>query len=201
MSTTPTTDDATWDLTDVISDRAQPTDEVKVYLNEVAAYAKSKIQDKLDRASKGKNVKEIESLTKQLEEVDAELEATAYTIHLSGIPSRMREDINSKALSEYPYNVDLMGRDNPANARLRMERENALLWHAHVVDVVNPKGAHKRDWAIGQKLPDGSYEKASMDLFIESLPTSAQVAVDEAIKDLAVRVNTFSVASKSPDFS
>lgn len=198
MATTPSTSDAEWDLAEVILDRVQPTEEVTVYLNEVAAYAKSKVQDALDRA---KAPAEIEKLTKKLDEVNAELEATAYTIHLTGIPSRMREDINSRAMSEHPYKIDLMGRDEPANMQARMARENALLWHAQVVDVVNPSGAHKRDWTVGEKQLDGSYTEGSMDLFIRQLPTSAQVAVDEAIKELAVRVNTFSVASKAPDFS
>lgn len=201
MTTDPTTEDSTWDLADVISDRIQPTDEVTVYLNEVAAYAKSKVQDALDKAAKAKNVKEVETLTKKLEEVDAELEATAYTIHLTGVPSRMREDIASKALSEYPFRLDLMGRDEPANAQKRLERENALLWHAQIADVVNARGQHKRDWTVGTKLPDGSYEDGTIDLFIGNLPTSAQVAVDTAIKQLAIRVNQFSVASKTPDFS
>lgn len=200
MATTPSTDEATWDLADVVSEnpRLQPTEEVTVYLNEVAAYAKSKVQDALDKA---KDPKEIEKLTKKLDEVNAELEATAYTIHLTGIPSRMREDINSKAMSEHPYRLDFMGRDEPANAQARMTRENALLWHAQVVDVVNTAGAHKRDWTVGEKQLDGSYTEGSIDLFIRQLPTSAQVAVDTAIKELAVRVNQFSVASKSPDFS
>lgn len=201
MSTDPTTEDSTWDLSDVISDRAQPTDEVTVYLNEVAAYAKSKVQDALDKATKAKNIKEVESLTAKLDEVNAELEATAYTVHLTGVPSRMREDIASRALSEYPFKLDLMGRDDPANAQKRLERENALLWHAQVVDVVNAHGQHKRDWTVGTKQPDGSYEDGTIDLFIRQLPTSAQIAVDTLIKQLAVRVNQFSVASKVPDFS
>lgn len=201
MSTNPSTESPEWDLNDVISDRAQPTEEVKIYLNEVAAYAKSKIQESIDKATKAKKLDEVERLTKKLDEVNAELEATAYTVHLTGVPSRMREDIASKALSEYPFKLDLMGRDDPANAQKRLERENALLWHAQVTDVVNASGQHKRDWTVGTKMPDGSYEDGTIDLFIGNLPTSAQVAVDNAIKQLAARVNQFSVASKSPDFS
>lgn len=201
MSTDPTTESPDWDLNDVISERAQPTDEVTVYLNEVAAYAKSKIQDAIDKATKAKDMKEVETLTKKLDEVNADLESSAYTIHLTGVPSRMREDIASRALSEYPFKVDLMGRDEPANAQKRLQRESALLWHSQVVDVVNAKGQHKRDWTVGEKQPDGSYKDGTIDLFIGNLPTSAQVAVDTAIKQLAARVNQFSVASKTPDFS
>lgn len=185
-STDPSMDANEWDLGDVLSERAQPTDEVVVSLNEVAAYAKSKLTDALAKATETADVKKLE---KQLAEVEKDLESSRYTIHLTGIPTRMSENLVSKALHQFPLKLDFMGRDEPENAMNRLKAQNNLLWNAQIVNVVNPKGVSKRSWSVEET------EK-----FAEQLPVSAQNAIDEKIKDLGERVNRFIVASQSSDF-
>ena len=184
--TDPTTDAGEWDLGEVLTDRAQPTDEVTVYLNEVAAYAKSKLTEVLAKTTEPAEVKKLE---KQLADIEKDLEASKYTIHLTGIPTRMSENLVSKAMHEFPLKLDFMGRDDPENAMNRLKAQNNLLWNAQITNVVNPKGASKRSWSVEET-----------EQFAGQLPVSAQNAVDEKIKELAKRVNDFTVKSQSIDF-
>jgi hypothetical protein len=177
----------TWDLREVVAERDQPKESVSIYLNEVASYAKGELLLELVRAKK--NEKVLNVLNEQLEKVEKDLEATRYTVHITAIPSRMREDIASKAMHEHPMKIDLMGRDDPATVMARIAREQDLLWLAQIYDVVNPRGQHKADWA-----------EETLKEFRDALPTGAQKAIDAAIKSLTVKAEEYSVASKSVDF-
>lgn len=184
--TDPTMNDGEWDLGDVLLERPQPTDDVVIYLNEVAAFTKSKL---LEAHSRTTDEAEIKKLDKELAQLEKDLAASQYTVRLTGIPSRMSENLVSKALHEFPLKLDLMGRDDPLNARDRMEKQNLLLWNAQIVDVINPAGQSKKSWSIEET------EK-----FAGALPVSAQNAIDEKLKELATRVNDFTVKSQSADF-
>jgi len=178
--------DETWDLGEVVAERAQPTDEVTIYLNEVASHEKGKLITMHSRAGVDK-VDEIDAL---LDDVNAILEKSKYVVHLTAIPTRMREDIRSKSLAKFPLKYDLMGRDEPANQIARTELENNMIWHAQIINVVNPEGKSKRDWTIEQ-----------IEAFHDSLPLPASNAIDGAIRDLTISAEKFTVASKDVDFS
>lgn len=178
----------TWDLLEVVSERAQPKDTVSVYLNEIASYAKGEIMKEM--VAKKDDLEALGTLSAELEKIEAQLEATKYTLHITAIPSRMREDIASRAMQEFPLKLDLLGRDDPINAIARNKHETKLSWHAQVYDIVNPKGLHKNDFTLEQ-----------MNQFAEALGTEAQKAVDRAIESINKRAEEYSVASKSVDFS
>ena len=182
----PSMDDGEWDLGEVLTERPQPKDEVVVYLNEVAAYAKSKLRELHSITTDSKELKEIEG---QLEGIEKDLEASRYTVHLTGIPSRMTENLVSEALHKFPLKLDFMGRDDPINALDRMKHQNNLLWNAQITSVVNPSGKSKKSWSIEET-----------QAFATGLPVSVQNAIDAKIKELADRVNDFTVKSQSVDF-
>lgn len=184
--TDPSMDAGEWDLGEVLTERAQPTDEVTIYLNEVAAYAKSKLTEAHSKATDPAEVKKLE---KQLADIEKDLEASRYVIHLRGIPSRMSENLVSEAMHKFPLKLDFMGRDEPENAMNRLKHQNNLLWNAQITNVVNPKGASKKTWSVEET-----------EQFAGQLPVSAANAVDEKIKELGERVNSFIVASQSVDF-
>lgn len=177
-------DEGTWDLGEVLAERAQPTETVTVYLNEVASYTKSQLMK-----SKPKGDEANEAWDKALEEVEEILGESEYVIHLTAVPSRMREDIASKAMSQIPIKPNLLGSDDPNNAIQRQKLENDMTWHAQITDVVNPKGLHKREWTFEE-----------MQKFSESMPTNVQKTVDDAIRDLTKAAEAFTVASKNADF-
>jgi hypothetical protein len=177
--------DGEWDLGDILTEQKQPTDTVDVYLNPAASYAKAQLVKAHGNAS-GDDVAKIDA---QIDEVDALLEASHYVVHLRAVPSRMREDITSKALAKYPYKLNLLGQDDPANSRERLAYENDLIWLAQITDVVNPRGQHRANWTFEQ-----------MQEFVKALPTKAQNKIDSAIKELTTQAEEYSVRSQSVDF-
>lgn len=177
--------EGTWDLGDVVAERTQPTKTINVFLNEAASYTKAELTQSLASA-KGDEVKAIEST---IAEINKELEATKYQVIITAVPSRMREDIHSKALHKVPMRLDMLGRDDPLNAIERMDHENLLIWTAQIVDVINPKGLHKTNW-----------DEVQMDSFIKALPSAVQTRIDESIQKLTKDAERFTVESQGIDF-
>lgn len=175
----------TWDLAEVVSERKQPTAKVGIYLNEEASHTKVQIMAMYANAK----TDEVQVLDDKLEALEKLLESSKYTVHLQGIPARMREDINTQAFVAFPAKPDFLGRDDPMNARDRQRKEGDLLWLAHITDVVNPRGKSKKDWTEG-----------SIHQFASGLPLAAQNAIDAAIKKLAEDSEKFTVEAQNPDF-
>lgn len=180
-----------WDLAEVLAERAQPEDTVDVYLNEAASFAKAKlIESRINfKGDTAKDKVKLAEIDKTIEETDALLQKSKYVIHLTGVPSRMREDISSKAQAKFPIQPDMMGRDNYGNSLERMKYENNLVWLAQITNVTNPAGASRREWT-----------EESMGQFLNALPTKAQATIDQAIRELTEKSEQYTVASKSVDF-
>lgn len=176
---------AEWDLGEVLAERAQPTETVEVYLNEVASHAKVQLTKKSAKAAP----EEVADLDAALAEVEAQLEKTKYTVHITAVPSRMREDITSKAMAKHPIRPNIMGQDDMENARVRRQLENDMIWHAQIVDVVNPAGQSRKSWTFEQ-----------IQEFSKALPTAAQNAIDSAIRKLTEDAEKFTTGSQSQDF-
>lgn len=176
-----------WDLGEVLAERAQPKDSVTIYLNEAASYAKAQLLKEHKRTKDGDKLSKIEDA---IAEVDAELEKTKYVIHLTAVPSRMREDISSKAMAHVPMKLDLFGRDDPANAKARLAYENDLIWLAQITNVVNPRGQSRKNWTLDQ-----------MQAFAGNLPTKVQTKIDDTIKELSKAAEEYTIRSQNIDFS
>jgi hypothetical protein len=176
-----------WDLGEILVERKQPKDSVTVYLSEAASYARVQLQKEYARTKDGEKLSKLEDA---IAEVDAELEKYKYVIHLTAVPPRMREDISSKALSQVPMKLDLFGRDDPSNAKARIEYENILVWLAQIEKVVNPRGQLRTSFTLEQ-----------MQAFTDALPIKAQKAVDEAIAALSKAAEEYTVRSQNVDFS
>jgi hypothetical protein len=175
-----------WDLQEVLAERKQPTKTVAVFLNEVASYGKAEL---LVIHAKTTDAEALKIIDDELSNLEADLEASKYTIHITAVPSRMREDIASKAMHAHPIKSNFMGQDDSANALERQKYENELVWAAQVFRVDNPQGQSKTSWTFEE-----------MKQFAESLPTAAQRAVDAAIRELTVAAEKFTVESKTSDF-
>ena len=178
--------DDTWDLAEVLAERVQPKDSVTIYLNEAASYAKSQLVKAHARA-KGQNVEEIDE---KLTDIEAQLEASKYVVHLTGVPTRMREDIETKSLQRYPVKPDIMGRDDTNNALLRQKYRNDLLWTIHIEKVENSRGG----------VFNGVGDHAQIKRFAEALPAKAAQAIDKGIEALTLASEEYTVAAKGIDF-
>lgn len=181
----PTTAEETWDLGEVLAERVQPTAEVTIYLAEEASARKNVLQNRLAKST-GDDASAVEA---ELDEVEKEIQAAKLTVVLTAVPSRMREDINSKALSKFPFKRDnIFGHDDPENARKRMRYENDLIWAAQIVDVIKG-GKHRRNWSL-----------EDIQRWAPTLPTAVQRAIDSQIKALTEAAERFTVESQNQDF-
>lgn len=177
---------ATWDLAEFVADRQQPTAVVNVYLNEYASHAKTQLL----KAHGKSTPSEVEELDKQLEEVEAQLEASKYEIHLRAIPARMRQNIHSKAMSTYPAKKNLLGQpaeDDPAEARINLE--NNLLWQACITKLITPSGQEFENPSEGD-----------IEMLVNGLPSTAQATIDSQIRELHEAAERFTAEVKNPDF-
>lgn len=181
----PTTAEETWDLGEVLAERTQPTAEVNIYLAEAASARKNALRNRLSVAS----VEDAPAIEKELAEVDEEIQAAKLTVVITAVPSRMREDINSKALAKFPFKRDnLFGHDDPVNAKNRSKFENELIWQAQIVDVIKG-GKHKRNWTLEE-----------IQRWSNTLPTAVQNVIDSQIKALTEAAERFTVESQNQDF-
>lgn len=177
---------ATWDLAEFIADRQMPEATVVVYLNEYASHAKAQL---LKAHAKATGEEAVE-LDRQLDEVEKQLEASRYEIHLRAIPARMRQNIHSKALSTFPYKRNLLGQpseDDPTTERINLE--NNLLWQACISKVVTPSGAEFENPTEGD-----------IELLANGLPVTAQSLIDAQIRELHESAERFTAEVKNPDF-
>lgn len=176
----------TWDLADILAEREQPTTEVKIYPSEKLSAAKAQLEESLLKLTDGD---EREAVENSIEEINRALKDVEYTVHIRNIPRRMREDITSRALHDFPVKPNFLGQDDVLNARDRQARETHLLWTATITDVVNPRGEHKTDWTVEQ-----------MTEFEAALPTPAANKIDAAIKKLHEEAEKFTAENLNPDF-
>lgn len=180
-----------WDLGEVLAERKQPVTTVDILLNEAASYAKAELLSAHANVTgdTAKDKEKLAGIEKTIAETNELLEKSKYIVHLTGVPSRLREDISSKAQSKFPIQRNIMGQEDYAVQLERMKYENNLVWLAQITNVINPAGASKKTWT-----------EETMGEFIKALPTKAQQTVDEAIRDLTEKSEQYTVASKNVDF-
>lgn len=175
----------TWDLSELLMEREMPKRDVVLYLNEAASYAKVQ----LEKARAKATPEEVEAIDASLSEVEERLEASKYVVHLTGIPSRHRENLYDKALKKYPVKRDVLDRDEPENVRLRTRYNNQLLWEAQIESITNPRGEESGSWDIARIM---EFEKV--------LPVKAQQAIDAGILALNTEAEEYTVGAQGVDF-
>lgn len=184
--TVPTTGDG-WDLMEVLAERTQPTTSVTVYLDEAASFTKNELVQAYSRIPKDDTAARNKA-KKAIQDVEKILEKKKYIVNLVGVPTRMREDISSKALSQFPIKRTTLIDDD--NAQNRQRQENILMWSAMITGIENPDGKLRTQFSAEQ-----------MAELNKSLPVAAINAVDKAIRDLIIAAEKFTVESQDIDFS
>jgi hypothetical protein len=175
-----------WDLAEFSAERQQPTAMVNIYLNEYASHAKSQLVKAQSKASP----KEVGEIDKKLAEVEIQIQASKYEIHFEAIPARMREDIHSKAMHEYPNKRNVLGQPSDEDPTVdRIKFENDLLWAACIRKLVTPSGKTFENPT-----------KADVLALSEGMSSSACVLIDRTINGLHQDAERFTAESKNPDF-
>ncbi len=178
--------DEEWDLSEILAERKQPTTKVDVYLDEEASFIKDELVRKQAAIPANQKAK-LATIDEAIAEIDNRLEEAKFTFHLQAVPARMREDLNSKALSEYPVKrASVLSQDE--NESERNDRFNQLIWHAMIRDVER-NGKHRKVWT-----PEQIKE------LYDSLPNHTTAAISTAIRELTEASEKYTVAQQDLDF-
>jgi len=173
-----------FDLGEMLAERDQPKDSINVYLNEAASFTKAGLLEKLPTA-KGDEKKAIE---KAIELANQELEKSKYVFHLTGVPSRMREDIVSAGLAAFPLKF-AQGSFVDENAMERARKTDNLLWAAQIESITNPAGK-----------TNSEFSEDDIQKIVSALPTHAQNQVNDAIRNLTAKSELHTASAQDLDF-
>lgn len=164
-------DENEFDLRDVLLGRKYPEGKVRVWFDEEPWYELEALEKK--HANLKSEDPEFQKVERRITQVQKQIEAEAYTVHLRGISPRAGEDIISEALSTLPFKRDAYGRDDVLQTIERNRLIKEISFAEHVKKVVTPDGrtqvwneSDKRDLARA---------------FLGEAPDSATAAVDQAI--------------------
>jgi hypothetical protein len=127
----------TFDLRDVLADRAYPTASVDVWFDDIAGRELDELDNAINETSDPKELKKLEA---EFEAKRKEFAHKKYTFALQGISQRRREDIQTKGYSEFPIKRDMFGRDDVAQETQRQYFVRDLLFEAFIVSITNPDG-------------------------------------------------------------
>lgn len=134
-----------FNLLEVIKDRAYPSDDVNIYLDEETAYHASLIKEKLENVDS--KAKEYKTLEAELDALVKKLDESKYVFTITGISEGKREELYEKAVEVFP--VEYKEDKNPFTGEVtRNELDNKerdrlftnMLWSAHIAKVTAPTG-------------------------------------------------------------
>lgn len=134
----------TFNIVNLLKDRAYPEQSVTVYIDEALAYAGSEIDE---RISTSKDDAEVEQLTAKREEIVEQLKKSAITFYIKGITESRRNDLVKQSKKKYP--VEYTREANPLTGDfVREEKPSAerdelftdLLWQASIVRIEDADG-------------------------------------------------------------
>lgn len=136
----------TFSIVDAIKERAYPSDDIAVYMDEASSYKAAELSKKLE--SLDSTTKEYIDTQKQLDKVIEVIEKSKYVFTITGISEGKREELYELALKKFPmeYKED---KNILTGETKKVEIENAerdslfttLLWSAYIRKITNPEGA------------------------------------------------------------
>lgn len=150
----------TFNILDAVKNRAYPTDEVEIFIDEDVAFHVSELNEAIERITKdldkaGLDKKEVDAILKRRDEIIEkrqklidEMGGTKYVFHLKGISEGTRQDLYDKALEKYPMQYE-KNRNPFTGEQEKVEVDNverdryftSLLWQSYIVKIVAPDGS------------------------------------------------------------
>lgn len=188
----------TFNILNVLKERAYPRDEAVAYLDEQAAYDASKLDERIKELTVSAdltNQDKIDELIAKREEAIARLEKSKYTFEIVGISEGMRADLNEEAIKKFP--MEFEEDKNPFTGEVtKRELENKerdrlftnLLWHASIGKITAPDGAVQESVSI-----------SDIEAFRDLLPLAAIGGITQSIEKLRVATAVF-MMSVDEDF-
>jgi hypothetical protein len=175
----------TFNIVDVLANRAYPKSAVNVIMNESLTYEAAMIKEKIEEmeASKKTKLPAFEDLVTKREEIMTELSKFYYTFHISGISEGQREASYAEARKKYPVEYEtvndvaaLLGNQGERKEKESPQRDGLFtdyLWQKHIAKIVSPDGDEQVDFSYN-----------TIRTMRESLPLSATMKINEAIDKL-----------------
>ena len=180
----------TFNILNVLEERAYPRENVIVYLDEQSAYEASQLQERIDELSKSKSLDvqaDIDVLVAERDEVIAKLESQKYVFSIVGISEGLRDDIMGEAAEKFP--LEYVENKNPLTGELKLEeKENKdrdrlftnLLWHNQIEKITSPDGSVQDKVTI-----------KDVEALRRQLPIAAIGAISQSIERLRVSTAVF----------
>lgn len=140
-------------IINVLKDRAYPSEEVTVYINEDVAYNASKLQEKIDALDGKFKISEqekekLKALRVKRTQFMRELESSKYVFSMQGISEGKREELLTIATDKFPVEYDET-KNSLTGEVTKKEIENkdrdrlftTLLWREHIKKITAPDGS------------------------------------------------------------
>lgn len=179
----------TFDLRDVLADKAYPTTVVKVLMDERIYFELAALADAHAAATSATEQKRIAAQFKAKVE---ERDANQYAVHLRGTSPRAREDIQSLALATFPIKRDMWGREDDLQAVRRGQLLAQLYFAAHITKIVAPNGDE-------QEFTEENRNDVAQ-AFLDAAPEHSIKMVDTAITALRGEAEAQKYAQQDADF-
>lgn len=164
----------TFDLREVLSNRAYPTAKIPVWIDEAGFFELAALERK--HADTKADSPELGDLDNKIANLKAELNASAITVHLRGTSRRSREDMVTEAMVQFPVKRDVLGREDELQAYKRGNLLTELYFAAHVQKIVAPNGKT-------QELNDENRRDVARSM-LSDLPDFSVALIDQAIGNL-----------------
>ena len=135
-----------FNIIDAVKDRAFPSQEVNVYLDEETAYLAAEANERLKQTAAA--TKEYDAIQVEIESLLAKLEESKYVFTIQGISESRRDQILKLASDKYP--IEYREDKNPYTGEIKREevedenRNNlftSMLWSEHIAKIVAPDGS------------------------------------------------------------
>ena len=175
----------TFNIIEVLTNRAYPESVVNVILDESLAYEAAMIKEEIEQmeSSKKTKVSAFEDLLTKRDELSKKLSDSAYEIHLRGISEGQREASFAEARKKYPVEyensksiTDMLSGQSERVEKESPQRDNLFtdyLWQKHIVKIVDPDGNEQSDFSY-----------STIRTMRDSFPLSATMKINEAIEKL-----------------
>jgi MoaA/NifB/PqqE/SkfB family radical SAM enzyme len=180
----------TFDIRNALADQDMPEVDVTIFLDEKTGRNIEAVERKI-KSLGAKDMDEIKELEGLRDELAAKLDESRFVIHLRGINRTRRNDISTKALSEFPYKRDMWNNDDPVNEANRGAYMDKLMFQAYIVGISDREGNRQE--------PDDNWPEV-VDMILGSAPQLAIKKIGEALESLIEDVDWTRFTVQEPDF-
>lgn len=178
----------TFDLGEFLAGANRPTEVVSVYMDEDLGYLINTTNRELQRLSNLGRADEYTILEEKFLGLIEAAKETRFEVHLKGVSRKMRRDILTSILAEFPSKTDLFGR--PENNAAGQEAYAKKLWSVHIQKIVRADGS-----VLEPVTPE------DIQVFRDFAPDPAVDAIDGAIAELTDGVKSgFELAAQDTGF-